>query len=194
MVLLAEGQLDAAEEAADQVMQLGDDESRDDSLNVPAAMVFIQTGARDKARTIAANLQQRPKSQSRAYGLMLSSMIHRYDGDYAESRKVMRRAINVADLWLIHFQMAQTYLASDQFVAALDEFTIVERRLGEVMAIFLDAAPTYRYIATRPYWAGRAEDGLNMQSAATESYEAFLKRWSATGPLMEDARSRLSER
>jgi len=194
LVLLAEGQPDAAEEAADQVMQFGEDESRDDSLNVPAAMVFIQTGANDKAEIIAANLQQQAKSQSRAYGLMLSSMIHRSNGDYAESRKLMRRAINVADLWLIRFQLGQTFLASDQFVEALDEFTIVERRLGEATAVFLDAAPTYRYFAAHPYWTGRAQDGLNMQSAATESYEAFLKRWSGTGPLMDDARSRLSER
>jgi len=191
--LLASGQTNAAEKAADQAMRLGDDESRNDSLKVAAGMIFLQTGADDKAGAIAVELQQQVKMHSRAYGLMLQSILRRNSGEYAKSRNLMRNALSVADLWLIRFQLGQTYLASEQFVEALDEFTIVEQRLGEATAVFLDDTPTYRYFAAQPYWKGRAQEGLNMQSAATGNYQAFLTRWAGSGPLMDDARKRLSE-
>ena len=191
--LLAEGQVIAADKAADQAMRLGDDESWSDSQKVAAGMIFLQTGADKKAEIIAVELQRQAKTHSRAYGLMLQSMMRRNSGEYAKSRDLMRNALSVADLWLIRFQLGRTYLESEQFVEALDEFTIVEQRLGEATAVFLDDSPTYRYFATHPYWKGRAQEGLNMQSAATENYRAFLTRWSGSGPLMDDARKRLSD-
>ena len=191
--LLAEGQTNDAEKAADQAMRLDDDESRNDSRKVAAGVIFLQTGADDKAEVIAVELQQQGTAHSRAYGLMLQSMVRRNSGEYAKSRNLMRDALSVADLWLIRFQLGRTYLESEQFVEALDEFTIVEQRLGEATAVFLDDTPTYRYFATHPYWTGRAQEGLNMRSAATENYRAFLKRWSGNGPLMDDARKRLSD-
>jgi tetratricopeptide (TPR) repeat protein len=94
-------------------------------------------------------------------------------------------------LWLIRFQLGQSYLAAEQYAEALDEFTIAEARRGEASALFLDDMPTYRFLAELPYWIGRAQEGLNMRAAALESYQAFLDRWSDTGPLASDARKRL---
>jgi len=64
-------------------------------------------------------------------------------------------------------------------------------RQGEATAIFFDEFPTYRYVATLPYWLGRAQAGLGMTDAATENFNLFLSQRAADDPLANDARQRL---
>jgi len=103
----------------------------------------------------------------------------------------MRQANKLADLWLTRFELGRSYLAAEQYAEALDEFTVAFERRGEATAMFLDDTPTYRFLATLPYWTARAQDGLQMQTAANENYRSFLDRWSGEGPLPTDARERL---
>lgn len=188
---LATGDLSAAEESADSAQEL----SSEFALRTAVAIVYLQTGNVQKVGGIAARWREQSDSQSnsqwRAYGLMLNAMILRSSGEFRESINQMRDALKLADLWLIRFQLAQTYLRTEQFAEALDEFTIAEQRRGEAAAAFFDGKPTYRYLATLPYWIGRAQDGLNMRSAAQDNYTNFLARWSESGPLMDDSRKRL---
>lgn len=58
--------------------------------------------------------------------------------------------------------------------------------------MFLDDAPTYRYLAELPYWRARAEEGLGIQGAAAAGYRAFLELRPEGGVLTEDARRRLT--
>ena len=143
------------------------------------------------AQAIAEEMQQELPLHTRAYGLMLQGIIHRIDGDHVKSIDAMRQAQKLADLWLIRFELGRSYLAAEQFAEALDEFTVAFERRGEATAVFLDDTPTYRFLATLPYWTARAQEGLQMQSAAVENYQAFLDRWSGDGPLSNDARERL---
>ena len=68
---------------------------------------------------------------------------------------------------------------------------ICSDRRGEATALFLDDMPTYRYLATLPYWTARAEQGLGMQSASMQGFEQFLTLRPVGGPLADDARQRL---
>jgi hypothetical protein len=80
-----------------------------------------------------------------------------------------------------------------QYAGAIRELEACEQRRGEATAVFLDDIPTYRYLATLPYWLGRARQGLDMPSAA-DSYEQFLRNRSAaiTDPLVAGARARVA--
>jgi hypothetical protein len=49
-----------------------------------------------------------------------------------------------------------------------------------------------RYLATLPYWIGRAQEGLNITASAKAHYDEFLtlKKGTAADPLVADARRR----
>jgi len=185
--LLASGDKDGAARAADTALELAGGDSR----LVPAALIYVGSGRLESAAPIAEEMQKQLQPQTRAYGLMLQGMLHRIDGEHVKSLDSLRSALQLADLWLIRFQLGQSYLAAEQYAEALDEFTIAETRRGEASALFLDDMPTYRILAELPYWIGRAQEGLNMRAAALESYQAFLDRWSDIGPLASDASKRL---
>jgi len=184
---LAEGRYDEAVAAVEEGLALASGLAE----RVPAGIIYVMTGRLEKAGEIADELASQLQPQSRAYGLMLKGMIAREDGDYVSAVDDMRKAIDLADLWLIHFELGQTYLAGEYYAEALDEFTVADQRRGEASAVFLDDIPTYRYMATMPYWQGRAQEALDIKAAAHENYRAFLSRWESGGRLVEDARQRL---
>lgn len=184
---LAEGRYDEAVAAVEEGLALASGLAE----RVPAGIIYVMTGRLEKAGEIADDLASQLQPQSRAYGLMLKGMIAREDGDYVTAVDSMRKAIDLADLWLIHFELGQTYLAGEYYAEALDEFTVADQRRGEASAVFLDDIPTYRYMATMPYWQGRAQEALDIKAAAHENYRAFLSRWKSGGRLVEDARQRL---
>ncbi|HKL62837.1 MAG TPA: tetratricopeptide repeat protein [Woeseiaceae bacterium] len=184
---LAEGQYDEAAAAVEEGLALASGLAE----RVPAGIIYVITERLEKAGEIADDLASQLQPQSRAYGLMLKGMIAREDGDYVAAVDNMREAIEFADLWLIHFELGQTYLAGEYYAEALDEFTVADQRRGEASAVFLDDIPTYRYMATMPYWQGRAQEALDIKAAAHENYRAFLSRWESGGRLVEDARQRL---
>jgi tetratricopeptide (TPR) repeat protein len=184
---LAQGNIDTATASADAALDL----SSSDARRVPAALIYIEAGLAVKAQAIVDEMEAELPLQTRAYGAMLQGVIHRADGDLVNSIDRLRQALEMADLWLIRFELGRSYLAADLYAEALDEFTIAHDRRGEATAVFLDDTPSYRFLATLPYWTGRAQEGLGMQAAAVENYQAFLVRWSGDGSLPSDARRRL---
>jgi tetratricopeptide (TPR) repeat protein len=183
----ADGDYSSAIAAAKQALGL----SAQDSIAVPAARVFLDAGDIDAAAQIASELTKKLQSQSRAYGLMLQASIARIDGNYVEAIDLLRSAIELADLWLVRFELGRSYLDAGYSAEALDQFLACEERRGEATAIFLDDTPTYRFLATLPYWTGRAQQGLGMRTAANQGYEKFLALRPGGGPLADDARQRL---
>ena len=88
--------------------------------------------------------------------------------------------------------MGITYVQAGYYAEALTELEECGKRRGEATALFLDDIPTVRYLATLPYWLGRAREGLGQVAAAQSEYKKFieLRRQSPSDPLLLDARKR----
>jgi len=159
---------------------------------VPAALLYLQLGMTDEAAAIGNELLQQVQAQHRAYGSMILGIIDSQAGRHAESLDRLRAAIEFTDFWLARFYLGQAYLAAGSAAEALDEFEICHARRGEASALFLDDLPTWRYLATLPYWRARAQQAIGMNTAAAENYAAFLALRSADDPLAQDASERLA--
>jgi len=177
-----------AADAAAQALELAEGES----ISIPAAMIYIQTGELAAARSIADELSQQLQNQSRAYGRMLQGMLLAANGQHVDSVIELREALDLADLWLIRYQLGKAYIQAESYVEALDELTISGERRGEAAAVFLDDTPTFRYLDELTYWTGRAQQAMNMVSAAKGSYAEFVARHTEDGPLADDAKKRMT--
>jgi hypothetical protein len=93
---------------------------------------------------------------------------------------------------MARFDMGVTYVQAGLYPEALAELEISQKRRGEATAIFFDERPTFRYLATVPYWLARAQEGAGQRAAALANYKAFLsvRGESTTDPLVIDARKR----
>ena len=184
---IADGNFSPAIAAAQQALEL----SARESIAITAAKVLVDAGEMDAAAEIAAGLTAKLQSQSRSYGLMIQASIARIEGNYVEAVDLLRSAIDLADLWLVRFELGRAYLDAGYFAEALDQFLACEERLGEATAAFLDDTPSFRYLATLPYWTARAQERLGMQTSANQGYEIFLTLRPSGGPLADDARQRM---
>ena len=185
--LLAQGNNEDAVAAAERSVQI----IATDATLVPAALAYLAAGRNDEALATAKTLANKLSPQSRAYAQLVEGLVSLESGDPMKAIERMSEAADIADLWLIRFHLGRAYLEAGYFVEALDEFTLAETRHGEAMALFLDDLPTYRYMATLPYWLGRAQTELGMSDAAAKNFNAFLALRPAGGPLVDDARQRL---
>lgn len=165
--------------------------SNEDSVSVAAGRIFLDTGRAERAAAIATELSAKSLPQSRAYGQMLQAILVRNEGRHAQAVDMLRDAVGLADLWMIRYELGRTYLEAGFLAEALSEFIGCNERRGEATAVFFDDMPSYRYLATLPYWTSRAQQELGMQSSSRRGYEAFLSLRPEGGPLAEDARRRL---
>ena len=186
-VLLSAGDFDSAAAAADVAREW----SRLESINVAAARIYVAVGKTEIAATIAKELSGKLQSRSRAYGQMIQGMLAREAGDFVEAVDSLRSALELADLWLIRFELGKAYLEAGFYAEALGEFNACLDRRGEASAVFLDDSPSVRYLAELPYWIGRAQSGLGMQSSSIQAFEDFLALRPEGGPLADDARQRM---
>lgn len=186
-VELNSGDVDNARAAADRALEL----SSQDSVRVSAARVFVAIGDTEKARSISTDLGLRLQPQSRAYGLMIDAMLAREQGEHVAAVDQLRRAIELADLWMIRFELGRTYLAAGFNAEAVSEFAACEDRRGEATAMYFDDRPSYRYMAELPYWTALAQEGVGMQTSSNQNFENFLSLRPEGGPLADDARQRL---
>jgi tetratricopeptide (TPR) repeat protein len=161
---------------------------------VPAARVLLHAGKVDEAKALAGELEEQLQKQNRAYGKILLAEIAMEEKKGATAVDLLTQARALADVWLGRFDLGVAYIQAGGFAEALPELELCEKRKGEATALFLNDRPTVRYLATLPYWIGRAQEGLNMAAPAKTRYEEFLKlRKDAAGdPLVLDARRRIS--
>jgi tetratricopeptide (TPR) repeat protein len=162
-----------------------------DATLVPGALVYLAAGEADRAQEFADTLAETLSAQSRAYAELVRGVIAMRSGKNLEAIEGLTAAVDLADLWLLRFYLGRAYFEAGYFVEALDEFTAAADRHGEATAVFLDDLPSYRYIATLPYWLGRAQAELGMSAEAAENFNTYLSRRPAGEPLAEDARQRL---
>ena len=162
-----------------------------DSSVLPAALMYVAAGQHEDAETMAKELSQKLQPQSRAYAKLVRCLILLSSGEHMAAIDTLNEALAMADLWLVRFYLGRTYLEAGFFAEALDEFIAAGDRQGEATSVFLDDLPTYRYLATLPYWLGRAQEELGMASVAAENYSAYISRRPDGDPLADDARQRM---
>ncbi len=187
--LIARGDYSMATIAANDALDI----SEQDSIRIAAAIIFLESGDLESATIIADELSAKLQGQSRAYGTMIKAAILRKSGKYGEAVDMLRSAIDLADLWRIRYELGRTYLEAGFFAEAFGQFDNCLEHRGEATAMFLDDTPTFRYLSDLPYWTARAQDGLGMETAATDNYQAFLALRPEGGPLADDARRRLRQ-
>jgi tetratricopeptide (TPR) repeat protein/tRNA A-37 threonylcarbamoyl transferase component Bud32 len=165
-------------------------------LQVLAAAVLIRTGQDRDVKTTAAAFSRQLEPQSRAYGKILDGRSALKARRLVEAVDAFTAAQKLADLWMARFDLGVAYVEAGHFAEGLAELERCQKRRGEATAIFLDEVPTFRYLATLPYWLARAQDGVGQKAAATAGFDAFLRLRSAISndPLVVDARRRLSVR
>jgi len=83
-------------------------------------------------------------------------------------------AQKIVDLWLARLDLGRAYEEAGHHAEAFAELERGRKRRGEATALFLDDIPTYRQLATLPYWLARAQEGLGQTQAAAANYKAFL--------------------
>jgi len=184
---LAEGDRAAAVEAVSNGLEMV---SADATL-VPAALVYLEAGDTDRALDIADTLAEKLSPQSRAYAALIRGIVTLKSGENLQAIEELTAAVEMADLWLLRFHLGRAYFEGGYYVEALDEFTAAHDRHGEATALFLDDLPSYRYMATLPYWLGRAQAELGMTMEAAKNFNIYVARRPAGEPLAEDARQRL---
>jgi len=161
------------------------------SRRVPSALMYLTTGNTADAEGLADELGKSLQPQSRAYARLIEGLIALSKGETVEAINLISSGVRLADLWLLRYYLGKAYFEAGHFAEALDEFMMCASRRGEATAIYLDDLPTYRYMATLPYWLARAQQELGMQEAAVDNYTAFLTLRPSGGPLADDARERL---
>jgi len=161
LIILAETLLHLAKnEEALAALATGLEIDRGIVRTVPAAMIYLHAGKTDAATAIADSLSQKVRPQHRAYGLMIEALVDLESGRNMDAVDKLRAATEIADLWLVRFHTGRAYLAAGYPVEALADFELAARRHGEAAAIFLDDTPTYRFLATLPFWLDRVQNEL----------------------------------
>ena len=164
----------------------------DQTLAVPAARLFSARKQRERTLALATTLDGRGQPIPKAYAGIITGELALYERRYSVAIEQFSSAMKSADLWLARLNLGIAYVEAGRYAEAISELEIAARRRGEATSLFFDDTPTYRYAVVLPYWLGRAQQGLNMASAAG-SFERFLQiRSAAEGdPLVADARKRL---
>ncbi len=162
---------------------------------VPAASVLLRLGQDKVARTIAGELSQQLQAQDRAYAKILEGRIAVKQRRFADAVEAFNAVKKLADLWAARFDLGVAFIEAGHYAEGLAELEECKKRRGEATAIFLNEIPSYRYVATLPYWLGRAQQELGMRDAAATNYKEYLDLRSSSpdDPLVRDARVRASK-
>ena len=168
-----------------------------ESVLLPAARVFIASGDIAAAKALSSELDRQLQPQSRAYAKIIDGEIALRENRLSDAVDAFRAASRLYDVWLAHFDLGVAYVQAgvDHSAEAVSEFELCNKRRGEATALFLDEIPTFRYLATMPYWLGRAQEGVGMKTSALDNYKAFvaLRPERPADPLGADARQRLGQ-
>jgi tetratricopeptide (TPR) repeat protein len=134
---------------------------------VPAALLYIKLGEVAEARKIADELRKQLQPQSRAYAKVIDGMLALREKRAVDAVDALKAALALSDLWLVRFALGEAYFAAGYPAEAKSEFEACVKRRGEVMALFLDDTPTYRYYAPVPHLLAAANAQLIRKLSGT---------------------------
>jgi len=188
-VLMQINQKAKAMECADKALTA----SKNEDVMFAAARIYLQAGAKNKAKAIAGELGKKVQPINQAYARTLDGEMSLRKGDAPGAIRLFREAQSLVDTWLGRFFLGCASLEAGAFTEAYTEFDLCLKRRGEATSVFMNDLPSYRYFPQVYYYLGRVQERLK-SPAARESYEIFLKikEKSMGDPLVEDARTRLS--
>jgi len=184
------GQVSQAADAAGTAIKLAGVEA----TAVLPARLLVRLGKTREAAAVASELGAHLQPEVRAYGKVLEGEIAVSQRRSVDAIEAFRSSQKLADSWLARFSLGIAYAQAGQYVEALSELELCEKRKGEAVAIFFDELPSLRYLAPLQYWLGRAKEETGMKAAAMEHYKAFLalRLGSPRDPLVVDARRRVT--
>ncbi len=178
-----------ASKAADRAVGIRDDAE----IVFSAALVYLNSGQDDKARSLQAELFKRTQPEPRVYAKLIGGEMSRARGDIGNAVNLFHEAKDSIDMWIGHYFLGLAYMDAEDYTAAYSEFETCLKRGGEAASVFFNDTPTHRYLSPVYYYLGRAQEGLG-SGAASESYNKFLKikeKDDGSDPMVKDARRRL---
>jgi tetratricopeptide (TPR) repeat protein len=187
----AEGNTKRSLEAAQQALNI----SRDVKVAIAAARLMVRNGRMADARGIVDRLSHELEAEPRAYAKVIEGEIALEQRRAVDAVTAFGEAQKILDLWLARFDLGRAYEEASHHTEALEQLDRARKRRGEATALFLDDIPSFRHLATLPYWLGRAQEGLAQTEAASANYKAFLGLRPAglKDPLATDARRRVAQ-
>ena len=190
-IALAQGKTPLAIDTIRRALALGEDHT----IAVPAARLFLRAGNETEPKRIAAGLSNSLQPESRAYGHLITGEMALKNKRTIDAVESFRAALKLTDLWLARFSLGVAYVeAGGHDAEALAELDACVKRSGEATSIFLDDVPTFRYLATSPYWLGRAQVGVGLTRNAADNFKQFLalRPHTARDAVAADAARRLA--
>jgi tetratricopeptide (TPR) repeat protein len=169
--------------------------SRQPTVALPVAFVYLDLSRHDKAAGLAEELGARVGPDPQVYSKLITARAALTRGEAQTAIAVLGEAQQILDTWLGRYLLGRAYLEAGAFTEAHSELERCLERRGEATALFLDDVPTYRYLPPLHYWLGRALEGLGSDAAA-ESYRTFveIKASSEGDPLVAEAQRRIHDR
>ena len=157
---------------------------------VSCRWVFIEAGAVEKAKPIAAALSAELPVEPQAHGRILEGLIALKSGNARDATKILTEANTVLDTWLGHFDLGRAFLAAKDFQRADSEFDRCIVRRGEALSL-VNEGPTYGHFPMVYYYLGRVREELNTASFA-DAYRTYLeiRGGSTEDPLLPEVRKR----
>ena len=144
------------------------DAARGDGQLVPSASIYAANGRYADAFTIAENYRKQLSPTARAYADLIDGINAFHQGEYILAIESLRAAIESADLWIIRYYLARTYLAAGYPAEATAEFDACIERRGEAGNLFFDDVPTWRYTASLQEWKDKASSAISNMSASSQ--------------------------
>jgi tetratricopeptide (TPR) repeat protein len=183
------GQPKKAVAAAEQALQ----KSKQDYVIFAAARALADAGDARRPLALADELDRQAAAESRMYAAMIRGAVALKRGAPAEGAVQFRAAVKLVDSWLARLALARAAVEAGTWPEALDELDRLEKRRGEATDVYLDIAPTIRFLPAVSYFLGRAREGLSDPKAA-DAYRAFLSvKQGNEDPMVADARKRLAK-
>ncbi len=157
----------------------------------PAGRVGARAADPGGVRGRGSGWRARRQPQQRAAGRLIEGDLALTENRVLDAVDALRESLKQTDLWQARFTRGIAYVEAKQYAEALSDLEACEGRRGEAVAAFLDDLPTFRYLATLPYWKARAQEGAGQRAEAQQNYDRFLQiRGAGGGALVEDARKR----
>ena len=136
-----------------------------------AARIFVEAGAVNKARPLAAALSAELPAESQAHGKIIEAQIALNAGKPPEAIKILTEANALLDTWIAHFDLGRAYLAAGALPQADSEFDRCLARRGEALSL-MGEGPSYGNFPLVYYYQGRVREEMKTASFA-DSYGEY---------------------